>query len=674
MKKVTIKKLTITNFKGIKSLTIKFNENTSIYGANATGKTSVIDAFLWLLFGKDSQDRASFEIKTLDKHNKPIEKLEHTVEAILDVDDKSVTLKRTLKEKWVTKKGSNDTVFSGNETSYTWNDVPLLASDYSKKVAEIVNEKVFKMITSPLAFNSLKWQDQRAVLTAITGEISDSEIAASNEVFQEIVSECLTKDVTTEDLVKTIKASLKRSKDEIKAIPTRIDEVDRNKPAALNYAELRVACASLEKEKSSIESQMTNKLEAQNELIEKKKELQQDIFNIEKEVSTKKHEISLRAKSEFSKVAARSKEIQNKIDHIDSSIKNAENNSKTIEAKISNYENKVFSLDKNMQELRSSWEKRNAEKFIFDEKECACPTCKRAFDSEQIKEKKEWLEQSFSNDKKKDLELITSQGQGLAKEKETVEVSLNDFKTQLNDNKTLLNDLWSDRSILSKELKELQIDDNLEQTILQDLLKENSSYFNEKESQINSLKETFNSTEKVDVSELKSQKLEITRKINELHSDLSTEQRIKDADKRINELKEEEVSLASTITVLEGKLYNIEQFTKAKMDALEASINKRFSFVKFKLFETQINGGEVPTCKALIDGVPFSDANTASKINAGIDIINTLCDHYSVSAPIFIDNRESVTDIIPCDSQIINLIVSEVDKKLRVESLEIEYA
>lgn len=674
MKKVNIKELSITNFKGIKSLTIRFNKNTSIYGANGTGKTSVIDAFLWLLFGKDSQDRASFEIKTLDKNNKPIEKLEHTVEAVLDVDGKYVTLKRTLQEKWVTKKGSNDTVFSGNQTLYTWNDVPLLASDFSKKVAEIVDEKVFKMITSPLAFNSLKWQDQRAVLTSITGEISDAEIAASNEVFKEIVSECLTKDVTTEDLVKTIKASLKRSKDEIKAIPTRIDEVERNKPAALDYAELRVAFASLEKEKSSIESQMTNKLEAQNELIEKKKNLQQDIFTIEKEVNTKKHELSLQAKSEFSKVAARPKEIQNKIDHIDSSIKNAENNGKTIEAKISNHKNKILSLDKDMQELRSKWEKRNAESFVFDEKECKCPTCKRAFDPEQIQEKKEWLEQSFRNDQKKDLELITSQGKGLAKEKETYEVSLNDFKTQLADNADALNSLWTERANLSKELKELQLDENLEQTILQDLLSENEIYFNEKDREITVLKESLNNTESVDVSELKSQKLEITRKLNELHSELSTEQRIKDADKRINELKEEEISLASTITTLEGKLYNIEQFTKAKMDALETTINKRFSFVKFKLFETQINGGEVPTCKALIDGVPFSDANTASKINAGIDIINTLCEHYDVSAPIFIDNRESVTEIIPCDSQIINLIVSEVDKKLRVESLELEYA
>jgi hypothetical protein len=102
---------------------------------------------------------------------------------------------------------------------------------------------------------------------------------------------------------------------------------------------------------------------------------------------------------------------------------------------------------------------------------------------------------------------------------------------------------------------------------------------------------------------------------------------------------------------------------------LEQLVNDRFELVTFKLFETQVNGGETPTCKALINGVPFSDANTASKINAGVDIINVLCDYYKVTAPIFIDNRESVTKLIDSDSQIINLVVDPSKKKLKVKSL-----
>ena len=124
--------------------------------------------------------------------------------------------------------------------------------------------------------------------------------------------------------------------------------------------------------------------------------------------------------------------------------------------------------------------------------------------------------------------------------------------------------------------------------------------------------------------------------------------------------------MAQEIANIEKTQYTIENFIKLKVDTIENRINEKFSLVKFKLFEDQINGGQVETCEALVNGVPFSSLNTASKINAGIDIINTLCEFYNVSAPIFIDNRESVVKLLDSNSQIINLIVSESDKKLRI--------
>lgn len=160
----------------------------------------------------------------------------------------------------------------------------------------------------------------------------------------------------------------------------------------------------------------------------------------------------------------------------------------------------------------------------------------------------------------------------------------------------------------------------------------------------------------------------MTSEISIIKSSLHQEEAIKKANERIAQLEKEETVLAQAIADIERELFIIEAFEKEKSTRIEDSVNQRFQFVNFKLFETQINGGEVPTCKALINGVPFSDANTASKINAGLDIINTLCMHYKVIAPIFIDNRESVVKLIHTESQIINLIVSEADTKLRVES------
>lgn len=170
MKKIEIKKLSLLNFKGIRKLEINyFAKETKIFGDNATGKTSIFDAFSWLLFGKDSNDRTQFEIKTLDKNNNVIHKLDHEVSAILLIDDEEVALSRTLKEKWVKKRGALEAEYTGNETSYTWDEVPVSAGEFSKKISEIVDENVFKLITSPTAFNSLKWQDQRQELIKYIG-------------------------------------------------------------------------------------------------------------------------------------------------------------------------------------------------------------------------------------------------------------------------------------------------------------------------------------------------------------------------------------------------------------------------------------------------------------------------------------------------------------------------
>ena len=107
-------------------------------------------------------------------------------------------------------------------------------------------------------------------------------------------------------------------------------------------------------------------------------------------------------------------------------------------------------------------------------------------------------------------------------------------------------------------------------------------------------------------------------------------------------------------------------FRKAQIEHIEERINGMFRVVRWKMFETQINGGEVETCECTIDGVPFSDLNTAGKINAGLDIINAIQQCDGITAPVFIDNRESVTEIADLDGQIVNLIVDENYKTVTV--------
>ena len=87
-------------------------------------------------------------------------------------------------------------------------------------------------------------------------------------------------------------------------------------------------------------------------------------------------------------------------------------------------------------------------------------------------------------------------------------------------------------------------------------------------------------------------------------------------------------------------------------------INGLFSYVSFSFLKEQKNGGEKLTCFCTVNGIPYPDVNAAGKLNAGLDIINAICRTKGISAPIFIDNAESVNEIIPTISQVVNLRVS----------------
>lgn len=670
MKKVILKELKLTNFKGIKSLSVDFNDQTDIYGANGTGKTSVFDAFTWLLFGKDSSERANFEIKTLDSNNNAIPKIEHEVEAVIMVDDKTVTLRRTLKEKWTTRRGSSEAEFTGNETLYHWNDVPIQAGDFSNKVSEIVDEKVFKLITSPTAFNSLKWQDQRDVLISICGEITDEQVAGINDDFIALIEKSKQKDVSIEDLAKTSKASLKKAKDELKTIPTRIDEVERGKLQPLDFDSIKNQILQLNADKNSVEAQIANKLEAQNAELEKKAALKRRVYELENEVSDRIYQIKKQAKEQFLEFSERPTEIKKQIESIDANIATSKNTIDSKNREVEQLGSYVRKIDLQMSQLREQWHEVNARTFTMDEKECKCPTCKRAFDMEIIDDKRSELERMFNDDKRTELAKIDEKGKSFKIEKEGALSKIETLKSQVQKESDYHTEQWKLRADLSEELASVNIEDHTESNIYNLILEKHTSWLEEKRAEIDRLNQTINSQIAVNVDELKAKKSALQIEIDNLNKQLYVEQQIKDADTRIEKLKSEEEKLATSIVLMEKELYTIEQFTKAKMDTLEANINSRFRYVNFKLFETQINGGETPTCKALINGVPFSDANTASKINAGIDIINTLCEHYDVSAPIFIDNRESVTEVIECQSQIVNLIVSPEHKSLTVKSNE----
>lgn len=189
----------IQNFKGCKDRTIEFGDKTRISGANATGKTTIFDAFTWLLFERDSLGSSNFDIRPLDENGKMIDNIEISVESKISVDGNEYELKKVQKQKWVKKRGTGTTELQGNINEFGINGYPKSQKDFKDFIAGIIDEDIFTLITNPAAFNALPWKKQREILMKFVGTFSDAEIAETfGERYAKLIPEL--RIASTEDI------------------------------------------------------------------------------------------------------------------------------------------------------------------------------------------------------------------------------------------------------------------------------------------------------------------------------------------------------------------------------------------------------------------------------------------------------------------------------------------
>ena len=651
---ITILNMQLLNFKGVRNLNIGFGNVTNISGDNATGKTSIFDAFTWLLFGKNSEDAKDFNIKTLDSSGQPVHHLEHSVTAILLVDGREMKFKRLLKEKWVKKRGESVAEFTGHETEYYIDDVPLSQKEFQARVDIIMNESIAKMITSPTYFNSLKWQERRGVLEAMAGKINDTEIAGTNVSFRNLLAQ-LGGD-KLDNFKKKIGAKKKLLKDSLETIPTRIDEAERSKPEPVDVPGLQNALSRIEAEIKGIEDAIEDKTKAYELQYAAIRQKQQEKHDLETKLQEAKQASGITKRNKISELEI---EIQKTEAEVNTLMRKVEMNNQIIASN----RKRIASLTKRNDIIRADWNIENAKTFVMDEHTLNCPACKQALPADEQSNIRERLTTNFNNAKAKALKIISDEGSA---------------------NKNLIDELTKENNQIEESNSQLNIGtiDKLQRKLTG--LKEDVEIVKEwpesdsKEAAIIAKQITdfiIPESPVIDNSELKQKKESLYKDLNEINVQLTSQAQIKKINARIEELKLEEETQSQELADLERMEFTIAEFSKAKIETIESRINGKFAIVKFKMFEQQINGGETEACECMVDGVPYSDVNTAGKIMAGIDIINALTEHYKINAPVFIDNRESIVRIPDCKSQIINLIVKEgakltvkVAQELAVES------
>lgn len=650
--KTTLKKLTLINFKGARKLEVNFEDVTTISGENGSFKTTIFDAFTWLLFDKDSDGRKDFNIKTLDANNRVIPQIEHEVVGIINNGYNDITLRKVLREKWVKKHGESVTEFTGNECLYFADDVPLKQSEYKMKVDSILSEDLFRLITSTTYFNSLKWNDRRTVITKMAGEVSAEEIAGNRPDFKTLLAAIGNK--SFEDYKKEIASKKRLLKENLESIPTRIDELDRNTPEMVDFNDISNAISELETIIASVDSQIIDKGKSLDTFYAAKQETLGKINALKAKRCAIESEQQSWINNAINKERAIDSERLGDIESLTSIIANANQNVSRVSTDIESLKKNRELVNIKIVNLRAQWNAENEKELVFDQHEFVCPSCRRAFESDDIEAKKAEMTANFNASKDAKLDAISADGSGYKKQLEAINLDIAKMTATVES-------ITKEQENRNQSLLELQDKKPVVATIptIDKLLNDNDDY-QQLGNQIFTLEATLTDAPAIDTTELKNRKFALQQEVDGLKRELFAKDIIANNLKRKDELKAEESRLSQQVANLEKAEFAMAEFTKAKINTIEARINGLFKVVKFKMFEEQINGGESETCECMINGVPYSDLNTASKINAGVDIINALCNFYGVSAPVFIDNRESVNEIIPCNSQVVNLVVTKL--------------
>lgn len=642
MKKVILNELLIENFKGITKLELIMDgADCVIYGDNATGKSSVCDAWHWLLFGKNQRGETAFSIKPLDRDGNVRDSGAVTsVAAQITVDGTLYELQRAYYEKWSQKRGSAEKTFDGNTSDFYIDGIPMKKGEYEGRIRELIaDEDVFTLITGLYAFNEgLNMQARRKVLYEMCGVRSDMELIAGSEKFAPL-ADVLGK-YTIEEYKKKLVSERRTLNAEKLKIPARIDECVKIAAGLreTDFDALGAELIELEAERDGLNGELVR---IRNDSAVQVKESELAAVRGEADNLEMRNRLHRQSQANTSDAA--------KLNAWKLRLSAAETEERMLVGQISGAEVRAERLERQIEEKRVLWRQISDEPFTAPP---ACPTCGRAFDGDSLRA----AENEFAQRKAERLGEITAQAKWM--------------KDDLADVRAELDELRASTKKVGDELADIRASEPaVQEVIVTDL----PGYDDERrrltdriaalEAEIAELKNGTAHTRT-----LLTQKLtDIRREIDRVNGELAKKTVLASTETRIEELRQAERTLTGQLGDNDRMQFLCEEFVRYKVSFIEDSVNSKFRMAKFKLFDVQVNGALVDCCEATYNGVPYAAVNHGTAVNLGLDIVETLSDYYGITAPLFIDNAESVTKLLPSDTQVIRLTVSEEDKELRLE-------
>lgn len=650
MTELRIQSLKLQNFKGIKSLELPADgADLRIRGDNASGKTTVADAWSWLLWGKDSRGRTDFAIKTLTAAGEPHHGLEHVVEAEVSVGGRLRTLRRCYREKWVKRRGGKDQVMDGHETLCWIDGVPKGVREYQAAVDEICSEEAWRLLTDPTAFSTddpprWKWEDRRALVLRVCGDVSDEDVIACGDGLEDLRA-VLEEGRSLEDHRAVLQAERRRLNKEREALPPRIDEVRRGMPEEAK-GDAEAVRADLEAKRSRRAALAEERAGAAGGGAVAK--LRAELQEVEAAMQRRRQEAVAAAREGLGAALERLSDGRE-------AARSAERNLRDLERRLESTRQRRGNLLSDREEELAAWKEEDARQW--NPADGVCGACGQNLPADKV----EAARKRFNAAKAEKLTAISGKGKRIAAEIADLEA----------DAETLEKEVENARGIVALAQKEEEAEAEavgVERAKVEAASADDDAEYQALFERQVALEEQIKDAAgaKADaVAALDAKIADLDEEINALEAAAHQAHQRQKAEARLEELFAEEKRLAAELEEVERHLDLLAEFTRAKVTLLEDKVAARFELARFKLFDVQVNGEVVDCCEVLYDGVPYqSGLNHGHQVRVGLDVIRTLQKHFGFAPPVWVDQAESVTELPARGCQVVELVVSAEHQEL----------
>ncbi|MFS1025498.1 AAA family ATPase [Enterococcus casseliflavus] len=649
MKEIKLNRLSLKHFKGLDSFEFEpQGKSATVSGQNGSGKTTLADALLWLLFGKDTRG-AKLNPKPLDGNNEEKLGLEPTVEAELLIEGTVVTLKRVQEEKWNTPRGQLEKVRGSDTTKYTIDGVPTMEKEWKAYFEKISAENILQMLFDSTFFMKMNWKNRREILVNMTG-LSDEEIIAKDPSLKAI--EKVIKEHSIDDYRKILVSQKKEVKRKIDGLPARIQEVTdmfakaKTDIGDQSAGEIQEQVLEYEADVSDLQNKL-NAIAAGNATLDHHEEL----ANLKVKLANAQSAYLSSTNMETRSLQDDLNKQQRIVNEIRSLVAEAEHKKSLLSTHINEMADFIENHLKEYYALKNQ---------TFDEHQKVCPTCAQELPADQVKT----MVATFEQKKSQNMEENVAQGKAARDRRNAAEMELAETESEY---ERLSQKLVEAEETRNKINSELELIENSTQKF------EETKGYQKIQDQIKVVQQKILNATSDTAEEEQDLKEQIRQKrvlIAEAQAKFQQIKGLSGYENRIEELKKEDTALKAQNQEIEKNMFLLDEFTRKKVSYLEESINSKFELVKFKLFNIMKNGGLEEVCEATYNGIEYGTSlNTGARINCDLDIIDTLSKEFGLSVPVFVDNTESVNDLHPINSQMIELRVTK-NKNLKVEVSE----